>query len=117
MIRRPPRSTQSRSSAASDVYKRQIPHRFAWPSARWGSVPIEGGVAAAYKREIEADDDPDGKREELEQFFHKVGSPLRTAERFGVVDVIEPAVTRSLLCDWVEDAYALTSRQLGIKTR
>src|SRR5450756_3221023 len=26
MIRRPPRSTQSRSSAASDVYKRQIVH-------------------------------------------------------------------------------------------
>src|SRR5450756_3214585 len=26
MIRRPPRSTQSRSSAASDVYKRQAPH-------------------------------------------------------------------------------------------
>src|SRR5450756_1502849 len=27
MIRRPPRSTQSRSSAASDVYKRQVVHR------------------------------------------------------------------------------------------
>src|SRR5450756_3059737 len=27
MIRRPPRSTQSRSSAASDVYKRQVLHR------------------------------------------------------------------------------------------
>src|SRR5450756_3168305 len=26
MIRRPPRSTQSRSSAASDVYKRQLLH-------------------------------------------------------------------------------------------
>src|SRR5450756_1771092 len=26
MIRRPPRSTQSRSSAASDVYKRQVAH-------------------------------------------------------------------------------------------
>ena len=26
MIRRPPRSTQSRSSAASDVYKRQLKH-------------------------------------------------------------------------------------------
>ena len=25
MMRRPPRSTQSRSSAASDVYKRQVP--------------------------------------------------------------------------------------------
>ena len=30
MIRRPPRSTQSRSSAASDVYKRQDPNK---PSA------------------------------------------------------------------------------------
>src|SRR5450756_553221 len=29
MIRRPPRSTQSRSSAASDVYKRQIQHHAA----------------------------------------------------------------------------------------
>src|SRR5680860_1620971 len=29
MIRRPPRSTQSRSSAASDVYKRQVPDSIA----------------------------------------------------------------------------------------
>src|SRR5450756_1450393 len=28
MIRRPPRSTQSRSSAASDVYKRQVQTQF-----------------------------------------------------------------------------------------
>src|SRR5450756_2596684 len=28
MIRRPPRPTQSRSSAASDVYKRQVVHRY-----------------------------------------------------------------------------------------
>src|SRR5450756_2768469 len=32
MIRRPPRSTQSRSSAASDVYKRQTHYRANWPS-------------------------------------------------------------------------------------
>ena len=33
MIRRPPRSTQSRSSAASDVYKRQdvtVAHKHGW---------------------------------------------------------------------------------------
>ena len=35
MIRRPPRSTQSRSSAASDVYKRQDYNIFADPDA-WG---------------------------------------------------------------------------------
>src|SRR5450756_931699 len=38
MIRRPPRSTQSRSSAASDVYKRQVQHRVAH------LVPLDGGL-------------------------------------------------------------------------
>lgn len=94
-----------------------LPHRFAWPSARWGSIPIEGGVAAAYKREIEAAADPEARREELERYYHKLESPFRTAERFGVVDVIEPASTRALLCDWVDDACAKTARNLGPKYR
>src|SRR5450756_2729029 len=37
MIRRPPRSTQSRSSAASDVYKRQIHDRATGQDRRSGS--------------------------------------------------------------------------------
>ncbi|HSW18746.1 MAG TPA: carboxyl transferase domain-containing protein [Ramlibacter sp.] len=94
-----------------------LPHRFAWPSARWGSVPIEGGVAAAYRRELEEAPDPQARQAELEALFHKVGSPLRTAERFGVVDVIEPSGTRPLLCDWVRDAYALCATKLGVKLR
>jgi len=32
----------------------RLNHRYAWPSARWGSIPIEGGVMAAHKAEIEA---------------------------------------------------------------
>ena len=40
--------------------------RYAWPSGEWGSLPIEGGVEAAYKRVIAASDDPDAKRRELE---------------------------------------------------
>jgi len=94
-----------------------LPHRFAWPSARWGSLPIEGGVAAAYKREIEAAPDPRALREQLEAQYHGLASPMRTAERFGVVDIIEPATTRALLCDWVEDAYRQTARSLGPKGR
>jgi acetyl-CoA carboxylase carboxyltransferase component len=94
-----------------------LPHRFAWPSARWGSIPIEGGVAAAYKREIQASEDPQKTRDELEASFAPIGSPFRTAERFGVVDIIEPSRTRSLLCDWVIDAYRLTPRTLGPKGR
>jgi hypothetical protein len=38
---------------------------------------------------------------------------MRTAERFGVLDIIEPASTRPLLCSWVEDAYRATSQRLG----
>lgn len=96
---------------------RSLNYRFAWPSARWGSIPIEGGVAAAYKKEIAAAEDPDAYRLELEQYYHRLSSPFRTAEKFGVVDIIAPRETRSLLCDWVGDAYELARRQVGIKTR
>lgn len=79
-------------------------HVFAWPTARWGSIPIEGGVAAAHRAEIEAAADPVALRRQLEAYYGKLGSPFRTAERFGVVDVIDPRETRSLLCDWMDDA-------------
>ena len=36
--------------------------RYAWPRAEWGSLPIEGGVEAAYRRQIEAAPDPDALR-------------------------------------------------------
>src|SRR5450756_722252 len=60
MIRRPPRSTQSRSSAASDVYKRQVwswPRVTTGPDGRFrigGLAPGEYSVTAAktgYARE------------------------------------------------------------------
>jgi acetyl-CoA carboxylase carboxyltransferase component len=81
--------------------------RYAWPSARWGSIPIEGGVMAAHKAEIEAADDPAAKRAELETFYLNLTSPFRTAEKFGILDIIDPRETRSILCDWVEDAWSL----------
>lgn len=79
-------------------------HRFAWPSARCGSMPIEGGVQAAYRAEIEASPDPIKRRDELEDYYRRLGSVFRTAEHFGVLDVIDPRETRGILCDWIEDA-------------
>ena len=81
--------------------------RYAWPSARWGSIPIEGGVMAAHKAEIENAPDPAAKRAELEAFYLNMTSPFRTAEKFGIMDIIDPRETRAILCDWVEDAWAL----------
>ncbi len=93
-------------------YFPQLNHRFAWPSARWGSIPVEGGVAAAYRNEIEAAEDPVAKREELEAYYNRIGSPFRTAEKFGILDIIDPRETRSILCDWIEDAReAMLSRR------
>jgi acetyl-CoA carboxylase carboxyltransferase component len=82
-------------------------YRFAWPSARWGSIPIEGGVDAAHKAELEAAADPVAARAALEAKYHHIGSPFRTAEQFGILDIIDPRETRSLLCDWAEDARAV----------
>lgn len=96
---------------------RSINHRFAWPSARWGSIPVEGGVAAAYKKEIRAAEDPEQHRIDIESYYNELASPFRTAEKFGIVDIIRPAETRQVLCDWVEDAYELTTLQTGPKQR
>ena len=54
--------------------------RYAWPSARWGSMHIEGGVSAAYRRVIEAADDPAAKRAEIERQLEDLASPFLTAE-------------------------------------
>ena len=91
--------------------------RYAWPSADWGSLPIEGGVQAAYRREIEASEDPDARRREIEANLEKYRSPLRTAEAFGIEEVIDPRDTRAILCDWVALAYEIIPTQLGPKSR
>lgn len=92
-------------------YFPQLNHRVAWPSARWGSIPIEGGVYAAHRSEIEEADDPAAKQMELEGRYHHLGSPFRTAEAFGVLDIIDPRETRSLLCDWVAEAWQVLRSQ------
>eukprot|EP01017_Pseudomicrothorax_dubius_P014970 TRINITY_DN17451_c0_g1_i3.p1 TRINITY_DN17451_c0_g1~~TRINITY_DN17451_c0_g1_i3.p1 ORF type:complete len:102 (-),score=21.24 TRINITY_DN17451_c0_g1_i3:38-343(-) len=53
MIRRPPRSTQSRSSAASDVYKRQT-------QSTWGII-LQMNFGKVSRLLLAYADDPDGK--------------------------------------------------------
>jgi acetyl-CoA carboxylase carboxyltransferase component len=91
--------------------------RYAWPSGYWGSLPIEGGVQAAYRRQIEAAEDPQALREEIEGRLSKVTSPFLTAEMFGIEEIIDPRDTRPLLCEWVETAYRLLPGELGPKKR
>jgi acetyl-CoA carboxylase carboxyltransferase component len=91
--------------------------RYAWPSGDWGSLPIEGGVMAAYRREIEAAPDPETRRREIEDMLNKLRSPFRTAEAFGIEEIIDPRDTRPLLCEWVATAYERLPSELGPRSR
>ena len=92
--------------------------RVAWPSAEWGSIPIEGGVAAAYRREIEAAADPAAHRAEIEERLIALRSPFSAAEAFAVEDIIDPRDTRLMLAEWLEIAYAQQlPAQLGVRVR
>jgi acetyl-CoA carboxylase carboxyltransferase component len=81
--------------------------RYAWPSAQWGSLPIAGGVQAAYRAEIEAAPDPEARRAEIEKRLEAVQSPIRTAEVFGVEEIIDPRDTRTYLCRFANMAAPL----------
>ncbi|NOX31808.1 MAG: methylmalonyl-CoA carboxyltransferase [Actinobacteria bacterium] len=95
-----------------------VPHdRVAWPSADWGSLPLEGGIEAAYRRDLEASDDPDALRAELVASFDAVRSPFRTAEAFDIEEIIDPLDTRAVLCRWVNRIYPNLSHSLGPKGR
>lgn len=98
-------------------HKRGLEYRIAWPSAEWGSLPVEGGVAVAYRREIAAADDSKRRERELEAELRAYGSPMRTAAAFGVEDMLDPRETRPYLCRLVELAKSRLKTDLGPKFR
>src|ERR1700704_2063870 len=81
--------------------------RYAWPSAYWGSLPLEGGIEAAYRADIDAADDPQAKLEEIEVRLNKLRSPCRSAEKFWSEEIIAPRKPRSLLCEFARLAEPL----------
>jgi len=86
----------------------------AWPSAETGALPVEGGVALAYRREIEAADNPEARRRELEDEIAAAQSVFPRAEDFGVHDLIDPRRTRPMLCDWLDEVEpSLAAREPG----
>ncbi len=87
--------------------------RFAWPSGEWGSLPLRGGVQAAYKRQIESSEDPAAERAAIEARLEGFTSPFRTAETFGIEEIIDPRDTRPLLCEWLRTAWRLLPSRLG----
>ena len=86
--------------------------RYCWPSGIWGSMHIEGGAVAAYRRDIDTAPDPAAKQAEIEAMLKQLNNPFRTAEASGQ-EIIDPRETRPLLCRFVEDAQRVLKNQLG----
>jgi len=74
--------------------------RYAWPSARWGSLPLEGGIEAAYAADLAAAPDRKVALAQIDARLEALRSPFRTAEAFWVEEIIDPRETRRLLCDF-----------------
>ena len=85
----------------------------AWPSAERGALPLEGGVAVAFRREIEAAEDPAARRAELERELGARRSPHAAAEAFAVHDLIDPRDTRPEIAHWLSLLGPLLEQQRG----
>jgi len=97
--------------------KNGLDFKIAWPSAEWGSLPIEGGVAAAFRREIAAASDPAAREREIEAELRAFASPFRTAEAFGVEEIIDPRETRPYLCRLIEAMQGRLRTSVGPKVK
>jgi acetyl-CoA carboxylase carboxyltransferase component len=76
--------------------------RYAWPSADWGSLPIEGGLEVAYRKDL-AGLEGDALASEIDKIrtrLNRYRSPFRSAEVFEMEEVIDPRDTRPVLCRW-----------------
>lgn len=91
--------------------------KLAWPSGEWGSLPVEGGVAAAFRREIKAAPDPQAHERQLEEELRRLASPFRTAEAFAVEDIIDPRDTRAVLSEFIGLARGRLATTLGPRAR
>ena len=82
--------------------------RVAWPSGEWGSLPLDGGIEVGHAAELKAIKDKDEREaryKELEEEYTRLMNPVRTANAFGVEEIIDPALTRQIAVEWLKHVY------------
>jgi acetyl-CoA carboxylase carboxyltransferase component len=83
--------------------------RVVWPAADVGGIPPEGGIEAAYKRQLAEAEDPAALRAELEARIETARGPVGPLNKFQMEEMIDPRDTRRLVCEWVRAAYRIVS--------
>ena len=97
-------------AGAAHMNATRVHYRYAWPSGDWGSLPMEGGIEAAFKSDLEKSKNPKKLLKDIENRMEKVRSPFRTAEAFLVEEIIDPRETRPLLCEFANLAAPLRKK-------
>ncbi len=91
--------------------------RVTWPSADVGGIPPEGGIEAAYKRQLAEAADPAALRAEINARIESVRGPIGPLNRFEIEEMIDPRDTRRRACEWVADAWRLISQPARLVPR
>ena len=65
-----------------------------WPAADVGGIPPEGGIEAAYKRQLAEAADPAALRAELEARIESARGPVGPLNKFQIEEMIDPRDTR-----------------------
>jgi len=91
--------------------------RVVWPAADVGGIPPEGGIEAAYKRQLAEAKDPAALRAEINARIESARGPLGPLNKFQMEEMIDPRDTRRLICEWVEDAYRIVSQPIRLVPR
>ncbi|MCW5749486.1 MAG: methylmalonyl-CoA carboxyltransferase, partial [Alphaproteobacteria bacterium] len=94
-------------AGSAHTHHTRMRYRYAWPSGDWGSIPPEGGIEAAYRADLEAAADRAALLSDINDRLEALRSPFRTAEAFGVEEIIDPRDTRPLLCEFADIASKL----------
>ncbi len=99
------------------IDKYGLDFKIAWPSGEWGSLAVEGGVRAQYKREIESAPDPAKREKEIEAELKRITSPFLSAEAFAVEDLIDPRDTRAYLCRFIKAMQPRLQADVGMRPK
>ena len=84
--------------------------RVVWPAADVGGIPPEGGIEAAYRRQLAEAADPAALRAEINARIESARGPVGPLNKFQMEELIDPRDTRRWICEWVVNAYRIVSQ-------
>jgi len=95
----------------------RVSPRVVWPAADVGGIPPEGGIEAAYKRQLAEAADPVALRAEINARIESARGPIGPLNKFQMEEMIDPRETRRWVCEWVENAWRIVSQPARLAPR